>query len=149
MNSITENMLGSMRATKPWTRFLSILGFISVAFTLFMAGSMILGFGPVQQQMQGEQAMSAFMFMVMGGMYILMAILYFFPSLFLFKYASSIGRLLDSGGSEEMETALQHQKSFWRFAGIFSLVFVIIGLLGIVAAIAIPAYMAYTGSVPQ
>jgi ABC-type sugar transport system permease subunit len=78
-------------------------------------------------------------------MNILMGILYFFPSLFLFKFASSIGRLLDGGGATEMEEALSNQKSFWKFVGILVIIAIILGVLGVVAAIIISIFARFIG----
>lgn len=147
MNNITDNMLESLRRTKPWVRFLSILGFISVVFVLLGAVAMLLGGGALMMQGDAGQEVPAFLPMLMAGVYVLMAILYFFPSLYLFKYASAIGALLENGGSADMEDALARQKSFFKFYGVLVLVMIIVGVLGMIAAIAIPAFMMGTGDI--
>ena len=80
-----------------------------------------------------------------GVFYVLMGLLYFFPSLYLFRYASSIGSLLDGGGAREMEKALSNQKSFWKFAGILTLVSFGFAIFGIIAALVIPQFAKIAG----
>jgi magnesium-transporting ATPase (P-type) len=145
MNNITDNMLGSLRRTKPWVRFLSILGFISVVFTLLAAVGMLLGGGALMMQGGEGQDLPPFMPMLMAGVYVLMALLYFFPSLYLFKYASAIAALLENGGSADMEDALARQKSFFKFYGVLMLIMIVVAVLGVIAAIAIPTFMMGTG----
>ena len=120
---ITENMLLSLRQTKSWVRFISILGFLS--FILIVMSSLIL-FVPMIKELTNivekiGQLPAIFLVVFLILMYVFFAISYYFPSYFLFKYASAIERLLDDGGVQEMEEALLNQKSFWRFVGIFIL----------------------------
>ncbi len=128
-------MLFSLRKTKPWVRFLSVLGFISVGFMVIVGMVNLFVFS------KGTGESTFFPAFLMLLMNIVMALLYLIPSLFLFRFASSIGRLLDGGGVREMEEALLHQKSFWKFVGILALVMFFIAILGIVAAIIIPQFV--------
>jgi hypothetical protein len=129
---ITDHMVNSVRSTKPWTRFLSILGFIAVAFMLVF-GILMMVVKNILPQANGD-----FPVVLMGLMYILMSLFYLFPSMYLFKYSSAVDRFLLSGRESEMESALSYQKSFWKFVGILSLIMIIIAILGIIAAIIIP-----------
>ena len=128
----TESMLLSLRQTKPWARLMSILGFISIGF---MAIAGIINMVAFPQEGGGE---TIFLGTFSAIMNVLVGLLYFFPSLYLFTFSSSIGRLLDGGGVKEMEATLVNQKSFWKFIGILTLVMICIAIVGIVAAIAIP-----------
>jgi hypothetical protein len=137
--SITEPMLTSLRQTKPWARFLSILGFISISF-------MVIGGTINIFVLSGDNSQNSFLQVILlGTLNILMGLLYLFPSLFLFKFSSAIGRLLDGGGSREMEEALSNQKSFWKFIGILTIIMFCIAILGIVAAIIIPQFARIAG----
>ena len=112
----TKSMLHSLRQTKPWARLISVLGFLFVGFVVISGIVNMFIFSKVADHG------SFIMVILMALMNILMGLLYFFPSLFLFKFASSIGRLLDGGGVKEMEEALVNQKSFWKFAGVLTLI---------------------------
>ena len=131
--NITDPMLLSLRQTKPWTMLVSIVGFIYVGFMV------ILGVGSMFMFSMFDKTKS-FPPGMLGAVYIIMAVIYFFPILFLFKFSSSLGRLIDGGGATEMEEALLNQKSFWKFIGILTIVGIAISIIGIIAAIAIPLF---------
>ena len=112
--AISPLMLQHLRATKPWVRLMSILGFIYsglmvlLAFVSLIAG--ILG---------GREGI---LLALVGFLYFAVAMLYIYPSICLFRYADSIARVLQGGGPGALESALGHQKSFWKFVGIFMLI---------------------------
>jgi hypothetical protein len=131
--NVTDPMLLSLRQTKPWTMLVSIVGFIYVGFMV------ILGIGSMFMLSMFDRTNSVLSGML-GAVYIIMAVVYFFPTLFLFKFSSSLGRLIDGGGATEMEEALLNQKSFWKFIGILTVVGIVLSIIGIIAAIAIPLF---------
>jgi hypothetical protein len=132
--AITGPMLDSLRQTKPWARLLSVLGFITIGFMLISGAVNMMGlFGTAANNPLKP-------FLLIGNLNIVMGLLYFFPSFFLFRFASSIARLLDGGGTDDMEKALANQKSFWKFTGIMTLIAFCFAILGIAAAIIIPLY---------
>jgi hypothetical protein len=132
-------MLDSLRQTKPWVRLLSVCGFITIGLMVIGGAFNMMGFSKTAAEN------SFIPFFLLGICNMAMGILYFFPSLFLFRFASSIGRLLDGGGTNEMEEALANQKSFWKFTGILTLIAFCFAILGIVAAIIIPLYAKFAG----
>jgi hypothetical protein len=137
--NITQPMLLSLRQTKPWVMLVSVIGFIYIGISVFFS---VVAMFIFSQFNDTGSFVSSSMLVVMN---ILMGILYFFPSLFLFKFASSIGRLLDGGGATEMEEALSNQKSFWKFVGILVIIAIILGVLGVVAAIIISIFARFIG----
>jgi hypothetical protein len=137
---ITSHMVDSMRSTRPWAMFISILGFITVGFMVLTA-IVIMVLGSVLPQEIGR-----FPAVLMGIMYIIMSFFYLVPSIYLFRYASAIGSFLDTMSESEMETALSYQKSFWRFVGIVGIVMIAFAILGVIAAIVIPLIVGIQGA---
>ncbi|MDH4161996.1 MAG: hypothetical protein OEW15_04820 [Nitrospirota bacterium] len=129
--AVTGGMVESMRSIKPWTKLLAVLGFIAVGFMVLL-GVGVTVFARMLQTQKG--APTAFL----GLFYIVISVFYFIPALYLYRYSSAIGRFLEGYGVADLEAAFSHQKSFWKFTGITALIGIIIGLLGIVAAVAIP-----------
>ena len=128
---MTNPMIHSLGSTRPWTKFLSILGFITVALSFLMGISMIFIIGFVPQPKGVPTGL-------VGIIYVLLSLVYLFPSIYLFKYSSSIARFLNSKREIDMESALGYQKSFWKFTGIVGCIMIVIVILGILAAIIIP-----------
>ena len=137
---ITSHMVDSMRSTRPWAMFISILGFITVGFML-LAAIVIMVLGSVL-----PQEIDGFPAVLMGIMYIIMSFFYLVPSIYLFRYASAIGSFLDTMSESEMESALSNQKSFWKFIGILGIVMIAFAILGVIAAIVIPIIVGIQGA---
>ena len=135
--AILDAITSSLRATKPWTRFLSILGFVGVAVTLLTGIAMILGINVFQTPQNGPPLMFT------GIVDILAAVLYFVPALWLYRSASATKRFLDGGGAIELAKVLAYQKSFWKFLGVTAVVALVIGAVGIAAAILVPRILSF------
>ena len=120
-----------LRQTRPWVRFMGILGFVAVAL-MFAIGAVMLVIGIV-----GVSAgnVPAGQFIAMGVMYPIMSLLYIFPSLFLLRYASRISTFLDDGATESLDLALEAQKSFWKFVGIMTAI--VVALYGVIILFAL------------
>ena len=67
-------------------------------------------------------------------LYMVMAILYVAPGVFLYRYANAIRDLKANSNDAALEGALKHQKSFWRYVGIFTVVGLIMAVVTIVLA---------------
>jgi hypothetical protein len=131
----TPRAMEMLRQTKPWVRFLAIMGFIITGFVVLAALVMlILGLGGMASGGRGGGA-AAGVGVLMALLYVLVAALYFFPSMFLNRYASHINALLSNRREDTLEAALAAQKAFWRLVGIIVLVVVCIYVGIIVIAI--------------
>jgi hypothetical protein len=121
-----DELLQPLLATRPWVRLCSIMGFIMTAFTVLVGISLMVGMGAIA----GSGAYGVGFGIGTGLVYVLMSLLTFFPSLFLFKYASAITQADRSQNSEDIRVALRYQKSFWKFIGIVTLIYLV--LFGVV-----------------
>ncbi|HEV7164170.1 MAG TPA: hypothetical protein VGO35_02125 [Gammaproteobacteria bacterium] len=128
---VSENALGYLNATRPWVKFLAILGFIGIAFMVLFGLLMIFGFSLLPTQ-PGAPAFGA----VFGVFYFLFAAIYFMPCLFLYRYSRAIAAI-PASGQGALEEALKSQKSFWKFMGIVALIIVSIEVLVIVIGVLI------------
>ncbi len=135
---ITNAMLEALRKTKGWVMLVGIMLFLAAAFTVFAALAMVFA----GDMLGGAKGVPKGMAAGVGVFYLVFAIVYGALGFYLVKYSSAISRLIGDGSSESMEVALQYQQKFWRLAGFLMLLFLIFAVLGIVAAIAIPAMMA-------
>jgi len=73
---------------------------------------------------------------LLSGVYILMAILYFFPIYYLYKYATTIKSSLFENNEEELANALGYLKSHHKFLGISVIVIISLYILIIIGVIA-------------
>ena len=128
---VSARSMDFLRQTRPWVLFLSVLGFI-------VTGIMVLfgvGFGLLGMAGGGGSVVGA----GMGLLYIAISAIYFFPALFLWRYGSRIGGLMAGGQVQDLENALEAQKSFWRFTGILMAVVIVLYVAVIAGAIVVAA----------
>ena len=137
--AILNYIMSSLRATKPWTRLLSILGFIGTGLSILVGLGLMVGGNLIP--MPPEAPPLAYL----GIFYILTSVFYLVPSIWLSRYSSAIDSFLKRGESVHLGNAIAYQKSFWKFVGILALVSIVIAIVGILAAILIPAFLAFRG----
>lgn len=134
--AVSAAMADAMRGTKPWVLLVGITLLVVAAFSVLAGFGIMVGAG-AQQSAPGGAAM----FAGMSAFYIVFAAMYLFLGLYLVKYSSAIGRLLNGGQSGDMEQALHQQRKFWKLAGILTSVVIVLMVVGIGAAILIPTLM--------
>jgi len=122
----SEPVIESLRQTRPWVMLLSIVGFIGAAI-IFLAGLVqaAASLGEPTSSRMGATAGA-------GIFTALLALLYFVPSFYLWRFAGSIRALTVSRRLGDLEAALAAQKSFWRFCGIAAALLLV--LYGIILA---------------
>lgn len=137
--AILNYIMKSLRATRPWTRLLSILGFIGTALTVLAGIAMVVGKDLIPMSENAPPLV------FMGIFYILASVFYLIPSIWLSKYSSAITAFLNAGDAIELGKAIAYQKSFWKFVGILALVSIVLAIAGIGAAILIPLLLSFRG----
>ncbi len=115
-----------LRQTKPWVRFVSVMMFIGAAFLVF--GALVMMAGGMRGEMPGPMRGVG---VGVGLFYIVLAILYIAPGIFLWMYADRIGVFLSQRTPGTLASALEAQKSFWKFVGIAILILICLYCLGI------------------
>ncbi|MBT8331609.1 MAG: hypothetical protein KJP06_04700 [Deltaproteobacteria bacterium] len=129
----------SLRATWPWTRLLSVLGFIGTGLMILAGLGLMVGesFIPVSEK--------APPLVFMGILYVLISVFYLVPSIWLSRFSSATSAFLKSGDAIELGKAIAYQKSFWKFIGILALVSIVLTVVGVIAAILIPTLISVRG----
>ena len=140
---VTPGMVAHLRATGPWVRFLSILGFL-LSGLIVLASFVIMAMGGTMFGLSEDAPGAAAIGLGIGVLYLAMAGLYVAISWFLHRYASSISAMKHAADlptfTWAMESALHHQRRFWKLVGIVMIVsfvayFAIIAIAMVVAVI--------------
>ena len=110
--------------TARWTRFLAIMGFIfigiSVLFGIF-ASSIMSFLSP-----EDLDGFPGGMTWILGFVYVLMGLLYFFPSWYLLKFSQMIKSALLTNSNDALTKALENQKSFFKFWAILIIIMLLL-----------------------
>ena len=134
----TAVMVEHLRKSRPWILFMAIMGIIGAAImALSGLGELFFGtlLGSTREDFGNLADYGGASITITGLLYIIMAGVYIPAIVFLFRYAISIKRLLDTGNTESLENALAHQKSFWKYVGILTIVFLCFIILAIIIVI--------------
>lgn len=108
--------------TGKWGKFLAILGFCFVGL-IILAG---LFAGTLFSAMGTPMPVPGFL---VGLIYVLIGLFYFFPVYYLFKFSSQVRGALMSKNSQELDLAFENLKSHYKFIGIFTIVILCIYVL--------------------
>lgn len=124
----------SLANTARWARFLAIVGFVMCGLMVLMAFSVGSIMSMVGQQTPSILAMGGFMSGFVIVVYLLVALLYFFPCLYLFRFARKTQLALQQQNQQELDASFRNMERFFRFVGILTvimLVFYALAMLGL------------------
>ena len=118
---VTDNSKIYLKNTAPWSKFMAILQFIVVGFMalaaliMFAAGSFLGSYLP-------------FPVSFIGLIYLVLAVVIFFPALYLYRFSQKAVNAVVANDALELEESLKNMKRYWKFMGIMTIVMFILSL---------------------
>lgn len=137
---ITEDIRSYIYETAKWAGFLSVVGFVLTALMVVFS----FGIGSIMAVINNTLGAANNPYAALGTgvltvFCLLCALLYFYPSLLLFKYANSARKAVLFADQPTLSIAMSKMKSFFKFWGILTIVilafYVLVLLFAIVAGI--------------
>lgn len=115
---------------RKWANFLAILGFIFCGFMVLfgVVFSLLLDNLPAE----AAQVIPGFVLIIF---YIILAVIYFFPSLYLYRFALRAKQALLSKDSTLLSGSLDSLRDCFRYLGIVSIIFLILYGIGFIVGI--------------
>ena len=120
----SEQSIAYLHETTRWTKFLAILGFIACGILIivgFFATTLLSTMSPMNQS--GAIPFPGFVF---GLIYVIIALFYLIPCYYLFQFSAKMKLALLKRDSMLLESALQNQKSLYKFMGILAIALIAI-----------------------
>lgn len=120
-----------------WAKFLSIVGFIMcgiIVILSFFAGT-IFSASMNQDNDYTDGAGFAGLGIIMTIFYLAIGVLYFFPCLFLFRFANQMTAALDTNEQITLNKSLQNLKRMFRYMGILTIIVISLYILAFVFGI--------------
>jgi len=114
INNQTEKYLSEIRK---WANFLAIMGFIGSGFMVIAA----IFIGVIFSKLHGEFNTLPFNSAYLSLIYLFAAILYIFPSYYLYKFALKMKYALLQKADEILEDSFRFLKSHYKFLGILTI----------------------------
>jgi len=131
---IDHNGSAFLKEAAKWAKFLAILGFIFcglyICIALFAGSLMSAAFSTMGAGAAGFRG-GAFISFI----YIAIALLYFFPCLYLYNFAVKVTAALRENNQEQLNLSFRNLKSCYRFLGILAIIALGFIVLGMIVAI--------------
>jgi hypothetical protein len=138
-------IIAKLTQTQPWLRFIGIMMMIG-AVLMVMGGTActLLGALTLAGVIPSAQDAGGAVLLGIGILYLVLSVIYLFPATLLLKSARAIRTLATAPEEGAVIEALEAQRRFWKFIGIFIIGILAFYLLAIAAAIIFPAIQAIT-----
>jgi hypothetical protein len=117
--------------TAKWGKFLAIIGYIGIGFMVIAGIFVMVGFSALGEYTKMPFPMGAF-----GIVYILIAVLYYFPVSYLHKFSDQTRQAVLMNEQGMLDSGFANLKSLFKFMGI--LMIVILSIYALVLVVAIP-----------
>ncbi len=118
--TLSEKALSHLNTARKWSKFLAIYGFINCGFIIIMGIGM---FGmQVIFNLQKEVSLPFPLFIVIGIIYIILGVVCFFPSLYLYKFSNNAGNLVNFRNQNRVDETFNYLAKFYKFVGIFVII---------------------------
>lgn len=132
---LDESAKDFLKETAKWSYFLSIIGFIGIGFFVIIAlfaGSI---FSTMGSTVPGMGAMAGSFGIILSGIYLAIAAVYFLPVYYLNKFAVNAKRAFRENDSQALTNSFEYLKSHYKFIGIFMLSILVLYALIMVFAV--------------
>lgn len=117
--------------TSKWGKFLAIMGYIGIGLIILLAILFMAGASVISAYTDLPFPTGAF-----GIVYILVAVLYYFPVRYLHQFSNQAKQALILNDQTTLTSGFRNLKSLFKFLGIFTIV--ILSIYALVLLIAIP-----------
>ncbi|MCB8994017.1 MAG: hypothetical protein H6538_00240 [Bacteroidales bacterium] len=128
----SEQVKTYLLETSKWGKFIAIVGFVGLGLLVLFSLFFMFGFSKMGMMPQGVN----FPVGALGIIYIGIAVLYYFPISYLFRFSVQIRKGLDTNESQSIIIGFESLKSLFKFMGITTIV--ILSIYALVLLIAIP-----------
>ena len=114
----------SIDEMRKWSMFLAILGFIGVGLMLLASIFMGTIFGALEAF--GNETLPRGLGVGISMMYLVIAIVYFFPVYYLLQFSIKAKRAVQEASNNEFTNAIKNLKSHYKFVGIMTIVVMVV-----------------------
>ena len=121
---IDEMSRSHLAETAKWAKFLSIVGFVMcglIVLASFFVGT-FFSTSTDQYERYGDENPFAGLGILMTIFYLAIGVLYFFPCLFLFRFATQMTAALNTNEQVTLNTSFQNLKRMFRYMGILTII---------------------------
>lgn len=120
-----------LRDAARWAKFLAIAGFIFCGLFVIVAIAFMTVLSSLFNSM-GASGVAGIGGGLIGAFYIGIAVLNFFPCLYLYKFAARMQLALTGNDQTQLNSSFLNMRAFYRFVGVLMIIALGVWLLGII-----------------
>jgi hypothetical protein len=117
---LTERIKNYLLETAKWGKFIAIFGYIGMG--LMAVIGLIMLFGRFPYSNNNNSAFSGVPLGFMGFMYLVIAGVYYFPTTFLYKFATKIKNALLYTDQDDLTSSFHYLSKLFMFIGIVTII---------------------------
>jgi uncharacterized membrane protein len=140
---IDQQSISYLSETARWAKFLSIVGFVMCGIMIIVAifaGTIMATFSRFGNNDALGTSMG-YSGVLISGVYIVLALLCFFPYLFLFNFSVKMQSALRNNDQTNLNISFSNLKSCFKFVGILTIVILSFYLLGTIVVVSVASLM--------
>jgi hypothetical protein len=123
---LSQEAQGFLKETVKWSYFLSIIGFVGIGFMVILALFIGTIFSAISSMSGSINSMGILETGMISGIYLIIALLYFFPVYYLFQFSSKMKKAFKFNDKELITSSFEYLKSHYKFIGILALIFTVL-----------------------
>ena len=132
--TVSETGLEYLKQTADWTKFMAVLGFISMGMMIF-SGGIITTLSSVLPSSSGlNNAYNNFGengMMITGILYIVLGAVMIIPYAYLNKFSNTCRKAIQNQEEQLFEESFYFMKAYWKFLGIFTIAMISLMLIAV------------------
>jgi len=132
---ITPEIKDFLRETAKWGKFIAIVGFVMTALLVLLGIFMGLFMGSMMANMPDTAGLGGAMGGALGFVYVLIALVYIFPLLYLYRFSAKLKIALAKDDQQHLYESFRNLKSLFKFTGILMAIF--IGIYALIFVLAL------------
>ena len=125
---IEQDTLNDLNTTRKWSMFMAILGFIFLGLLLIVGLLAGTFFSAMSPGTEGLKIGGVFFFII----FLIIAAIYFFPVLFLFRFSRHTGNAVASLDKAELHKAFRNLKSYFVYIGVLIIIVLSLYLISLI-----------------
>lgn len=131
---IDNEASGYLSETARWAKFMAIVGFVAAGILVLVIifGSNGNNSATRVENLDGSFTYSNYNPVLTKGFLFIIALIYFFPSLFMLRYAAKMRTALRHDDQLLLNQSLRNLRLWFRFVGILIIVTIALALVGII-----------------
>lgn len=132
--TVNQEIKDYLLETSKWGKLLAIVGYVGIGLLCLLGLGVTIGLSFMNSLNE-----VGFPLGIVGLIYIVIAVLYYFPVNYLYKFSVQIKQGFKSNDQQSLTSGFANLKSLYKFMGIFTIV--ILSIYGLALVIVLPLTM--------